>query len=692
MSAELESFHVDLMQEVAARAAASGELTRTVFVEAVASRLVEAEEIQEWLPCYHDGRGYRRRSIGVDAYSAEELPLDGTLHVMIADLRVGDGVQPLTTSEVKELQAKVSNFVEDAQSSRLHDSLEPSTPAADFARLIFESAGAVRAVRVHVLSNALMGSRFKEVERSTIGKTKVDVQVWDLGRLHQLADTGGREPLDIDLTELSPGGLPALPASVGDIGYTAYLCVVPGSLLAEIYERHGSRLLEGNVRAFLSTRGKVNRGLRVTIMQRPEMFFAFNNGITATAAAAEVEEDGGAFRVKRVTDLQIVNGGQTTASLFNTRAKDKAELDKVFVQMKLSVLPPEVAQVLTPEIARYANTQTPVSDADLFANHPFHRKVEEISKRVWAPPRAGAQQGTHWFYERARAQYQTDLSKLRGAEKKVFKLQNPDRQVIEKTELGLYENSWRKLPHVVSLGAQKNFQNFAERVRTEFEAHPDDFNERWYQHAVARAILFLSTEDLVSKASWYQGGYRRNIVTYAVARTVKLIEETFPRQVLDLDRIWKEQSVSDAVARQVLLAAEVVFRVLANPPEPWKNVTEWAKKERCWELVSEAPLELAQGLEGVLKPLQDERAERTLARDQAQEDDVIGAVTEAVKLRTDGVWRRAFKWPGVRRLLSPVEFGILTTAAGARASWVPSDLQAQRLLSALKKLREDGFQ
>src|SRR5437016_9619215 len=166
------------MQDVAARAAASGEMTRTVFVEAVASRLVEAEELQEWLPCYYDGRGYRRRAIGVDGYSAEELPLDGTLHVLIADLHTDEAPQPLTNNEVREAQARVCNFVEDAHSARLHDALEPSTPAADLARLIHESGGAIRTLRVHVLSNAVLGTRFKEKERSAIDKIKVELQVW----------------------------------------------------------------------------------------------------------------------------------------------------------------------------------------------------------------------------------------------------------------------------------------------------------------------------------------------------------------------------------------------------------------------------------------------------------------------------------------------------------------------------------
>ncbi|WP_426731182.1 AIPR family protein [Myxococcus faecalis] len=695
MRAELHDFHTSLMQEVAARASARGELTRTILVENLVGRLLDAEEIQDWTPCFFDGRGARRRAIALDGCSQDEFTLDGTLHLLIADLRDEASPCALNTSEIKAAFSRASAFFAEARSGRLLDDRnpdrpDPSTPIADLARFIQEQSGAIKTVRVLLLSNAVLGSRFKQVDRDAIDGVKLELHVWDLHRFHQLAAAGGRELVDIDLTAFVPSGLPALPASIGDTGYSAYLCVVPGRLLADIYEQYGSRLLEGNVRAFLSAQGKVNKGIRLTIRNAPGNFFAFNNGITATATAVDIDKSDGLHRLVRVRDLQIVNGGQTTASLYNARLRDQASLDGIFVQMKLSVLPSEVAEVMIPEISRFANTQNKVSDADLFANHPFHRKVAELSARVWAPPAPGSQQMTHWFYERARAQYQTEQFRLKPAEKREFLIRNPKHQVITKTDLAKFENTWRKQPHIVSRGAQKNFVTYAEAIREEYDQRPTDFNERWLQHVVARAIIFRSTEKLVSSAPWYAGGYRANIVTYGVARFVKLIEDEYPDRVIDLDRIWKTQRVSVAVAKQLVLSAEAAFRVLTSPPPHWSNITEWAKKDQCWQAVAATNTPLLPDLEIDLKLNGEERGDDREARTLAQQDNTISAQVEFVRLAENGYWRRALAWSATRRLLSGVEYGILTTAA-QRPGWVPSDAQAKKLMAVVKKLGEEGL-
>lgn len=686
---ELEAFFETWTQDVVADATASGELTRTVFVESCARRLLEAEALQDWTPSYYDGRGQRRRAIGVDGYSDDELDLDGTLHVLVSDYRES-GLETLTSTNVRDAFYRACAFVEDAHAGRLEDAIEPSTPAADLARLIAGNSG-LRTLKVHVLSNAAIGARFRDVQRSAIGSMQVELHVWDLGRLYDLAAQGGREELDIDLTAFVPGGLMALPAGIGEAGYSSYLAAVPGVLLADVYQQYGSRLLEGNVRAFLSVKGKVNKGIRLTILKRPEMFFAFNNGITATATSAEVERSNGSCRIKRVRDLQIVNGGQTTASMFNARARDNSLLDGVFVQMKLSVMGADAAETMIPEISRYANTQNKVSDADLFANHPFHRALEDISRRVWAPARPGSQQMTHWFYERARAQYQSELVKLKQSEKNKFKLQNPESQKIEKTDVALYENTWKQLPHVVSLGAQKNFVEYAEQVSKDYDERPQDFNERWFQHLVAKAIVFEATERLVSSARWYTGGYRRNIVTYAIARFLRLVNEEFRGHVLDLDRIWRSQRLSDSVAQQIAHAAEAAVAVVANPPPPWTNVTEWAKKPACWERLAVMPVAVVQELQTELKPMDEERTDRRDAREQAVEDNAIDAVLKAMQLASQGAWTRALMWRPARRLLSATEYGILSTAA-SRPNFVPTDAQAQRLVTAYERLCKEGFE
>jgi hypothetical protein len=688
---ELQQFLTELTQEVAASATAKGAMTRTVLVESLVSRLVESEEIQDWVPCYFEGRGSRNRILELDGYSTEDLELDGTLQVIIVVQRDGTVVETLSTADVSAAFGRAIAFVMDARDQLLHEELEPSTPAADLARLIHEARNDIRTIRVVLLSNGSLGPRFREVGRTTIESVRVEHHIWDLARFQKLAATGGHEPIELDVASLVPGGLPALPAGIGDTDYGAYLCVVPGSFLADAYEEYGSRILEGNVRSFLSARGNVNKGLRSTILTQPEKFFAFNNGITATAARVELGPNG---RILRMLDLQIVNGGQTTASLFNARKRDKASLDGIFVQMKLSVLPADLALAMVPEIARYANTQNKVSEADLFANHPFNRRIEEISRKQWAPAKAGSNHMTRWFYERARAQYQTEQIKLTEAGRRAFIIQNPKDQVITKTDLAKFENTWLKLPHIVSAGAQKNFLKYAERVGGddgEYEKRPAEFNERWFRHVVAKAILFLGTERIVSGASWYRNAYRANIVTYAIARLAQLVEEEFPDEVLDLDLIWKSQSLLPALATQLERVGEVVLKVLMSPPVEGANVTEWAKKEACWKRVAASAVPLNPDLRDCLKSNTDERGDRGDARRDEREQSKVSRLSEAVKLKMDGFWERAAAWPESKLVLSRLELNIVNTAASQGQTWVPSDAQVKHLMVAAKKLRDEGF-
>ena len=237
-------------------------------------------------------------------------------------------------------------------------------------------------------------------------------------------------------------------------------------MLANIYLAHGTQVLEGNVRAFLSVRGKVNRGIRKTILSEPEKFFLLNNGITVTSSGIETEIRAEGLLIKEINDLQIVNGGQTTASLANAIVKDKVDLSNVQVMMKLSVLSShEVAVKLVPEISRASNSQNKVDEADFFSNHPFHIKIEELSKKILAPAVDGNQYQTAWFYERARGQYTVAQMKLTVGQAKSFQLKNPKQQVINKTDLAKYMMTYDGYPHESSKGAQSVMRKFSSIVQ-----------------------------------------------------------------------------------------------------------------------------------------------------------------------------------------------------------------------------------
>ncbi|MCU7865352.1 MAG: AIPR family protein, partial [Candidatus Thiodiazotropha sp. (ex Lucinoma borealis)] len=355
----------------------------------------------------------------IDGYAGDPVENDGVLTLFIADFYPQQKAGTLTQSDVTKIFKRLENFFESSLKRDFHLQMEESSPGYGLAEIIHSRQARLTRVRFFLLSNRILSSRAESIPESVVNGISVSFNIWDVSRLYRLATSKKeREDIEIDLMSEFGETLSCLPASVGDTGYKAYLVVIPATILSRLYERWGARLLEQNVRCFLQARGKVNKGIRNTIINDPQMFFAYNNGITATAELVETTDSGSSVEITKLRNLQIVNGGQTTASLFTTWKNDKVQLDTIFVQMKLSVVEPEDVIRVVPKISEYANSQNKVNAADFFSNHPFHIRIEEISRRLWAPSPDSSHQESKWFYERARGQYLDTKSRLTPAEKK----------------------------------------------------------------------------------------------------------------------------------------------------------------------------------------------------------------------------------------------------------------------------------
>ena len=544
-------------------------------------------------------------------------------------------------------------------------------------------------LRFYLLTDAVLSSRIRDWPEADIKNIPTEFHIWDISRFHRVfISKSGRDELIINFQDFLQGGLPCLAASNTE-QYRAYLCSIPGSILASIYDTFGSRLLEGNVRSFLSTRGRINKGIRNTILKEPQMFFVYNNGIAATCSNAVIGDGPGGLHLLEAADLQIVNGGQTTASLASSKRKDKAQLDSILVPMKLSIISPESAGQIIPLISRYANSQNKVSDADFFSNHEFHRRIEEISRRIWAPARSGLQHETHWFYERTHGQYQNSYAAMPTAEKNRFQAMNPHEQVFTKTDLARYENAWRKLPHMVSLGAQKNFIAFATYISGEWEKHNIAFNEDYFRRAVPRAILFRRTEKLVSSQPWYSGGYRAQIVAFTIAKLASLIEAKARGKVLDFRSIWQRQSISQAAEEQIILVAHSVFEIIVNSPAGIQNVTEWCKKELCWNRAEAPDVAIRPGFYSELVEGEEDRALRREGITQQSIDGGIEAQTRVVDLGAN-YWSQLRSWGLGQRLISPEEDRLMLIATNL-PSMLPTERQSAKLLKISERLNMEGF-
>ena len=427
---ELDSFAEELFQDIVAAAGADGQIVEDVAFEKLCTAVLEAGEMDVADRVAYQGPP--GSGIRVDGYGGDPLEDGaGTLGLIILDFDHSRSGSRLTNTEMDVLFRRVSSFLRHALDSRWRNALEETSPAFGLADLIASRWSKVTRVRLLLVSNRQLSERAEGRETETLDGRPVTFSVWDLRRLYRFAEVGrGHEDIDVDLSGEFGGPLAVLPADQSKDDFESYLGVIPGQVLAAIYDRFGARLLEQNVRVFLQARGKVNRGIRNTLENEPSRFFAYNNGITATAEDVDIERDNGRLLLHGMKNFQIVNGGQTTASLHVAyrgrpgKRKTEVDLSRTSVQVKLTVVDRERATELVPKISEYANTQNRVSAADFFSNHPFHVRLETFSRRIYAPSAEGTFVQSKWFYERARGQYADARSQYgTTAQRKKFDLE-----------------------------------------------------------------------------------------------------------------------------------------------------------------------------------------------------------------------------------------------------------------------------
>lgn len=574
----MASFYQNFMEEVlvAVDKETSGWNTDDFLTAVMLEYLEEAGEVVDPIICPFRGRGLQ---LNAYAFSEEYENIDIFVSLY------SDSEVPRSVSQT-DIDAAIKRAIEVYQraTNDLYTAFERDNDTYEFAHSLYQNKANIKTVRICALTNGLVKPiPFKNI---SVGGVEVSFNIWDIDRLYRCVSSGKlRETIEIDFEEKFNTTIPCIENNTSD-KYSVYLAIINGELLASLYDEFRDRLLEKNVRSFLQVKGGVNKGIRDTLREEPDMFLAYNNGISVTAESVEiVRDENGKPSVKSIRDMQIVNGGQTTASVFNARndKKNPVDLSKVFVQMKLSVIKTAGAMdEIVPRISTFANTQNKIQVADFSANDPFHRRVEELSRTIWTPAQSGGKP-QNWFYERARGQYADMLSRETTTKrKKEYKETHP---LFTKTDLAKYENTWDQLPYQVSEGAQKNFHKFMLRLKEHSNFSPDD---KYYRNLIAKAILFRQTEKLVQKQQY--GGYRANIVTYTLAY---ISYKTAQR--IDLELIWKEQTLSSALKQEIIDVSKFVQKLIVNPPGG-ANVSEWCKKEKCWQTIKDYDYYLSEAL------------------------------------------------------------------------------------------------
>lgn len=683
---ELTDFHRQLLADIKGDADAMGMITSEAFLERMADILDEAGEATSLAQCYHEGK-FGSKPVQIDAYSWDPTDEEGVLSVVICDLSIADEPQSIDKSEINRLLKRLVEFIVASKTSAFREGLEETSNGFIVSDLIARAWKQITKIKLILVTNRINKSRTDAQPVGSIGGIPVTSNIWDLTRIERFVSSGQtREDLIIDFAETFGEPVPVLKASFEGAPLESYIAVIPGAQLAEIYEKWGARLLEANVRSFLQARNKVNRGIRDTIRDDPARFFSYNNGLTATAESVEIADLGEGLLLMSANNFQIVNGGQTTASIHAARKLAPTQLKDVFVQMKLTVVPAEQSEEMVPLISQFANSQNKVNAADFFANHPFHVRIEEFSRRILAPSGDDGYRETKWFYERARGQFADERGRRSIGDRKRFDAEFPRTQFFTKTDLAKYENSYRCLPHEVSLGAQKNFAKLAQFIGSDWEKRKDAYDEVWFKHLIAKAIIFRSLEKLVPQQQWYLNGYRANIVTYAFAKVVH--DAAAKHRLLDLDRIWSMQRVPANIERALLLAAEAASAVITNPPSSIsnRNMSEWAKKQGCWAELARQHVEYEQDFwDNLVDQAEAQSAKRSERRDRALSSG-IEAQAEVVRQGAD-YWKQLLAFGLSIRQLNGREQGILKSCT-SMPTRIPSEKQSVAALAIADKLEK----
>lgn len=576
----LDDFLEETRGEIAAQMSDGSPFAELVFCEVVMQHLVEAGMTFEPVVCHFQGKvGNANLRLSGYAISDDADQLD-----LFVSLYEGfEALTPVQDQDSKTAAQQCVRFLELCATGRLADKLDPSSDAHSLALTIREIYDSLEQVRVFVLTDGVAKS--KSFKPRDVGGKSVRLEVMDIERLFRHRSEGKpRDELVIDFNEVSGSPLPCVyvPGETGDYDYA--LTAIPGEALRFIYEKFGPRLLEANVRSFLSIKAKgVNAGIQGTLRLAPERFMAFNNGIVLVADEMKLDRaKDGSPGIIWLRGMQIVNGGQTTASIYFAKKKHPdTDLSKVRVPAKIIVMreeDPTKEEALVSDISRYANSQNAVRQSDLSANKPFHVEVERLSLSVYCPDGIG-----RWFYERAAGSYNTLLARegTTLARLRTLKESVPPSRKITKTELAKYLMAWDVRPDIVSLGTQKCFDRFMTTIgEAEAEGTPAVPDLAFFKALIAKAIVFKAvhktTRPLVS-------AFLANVAAYTVAVIANTYGENF-----DLEKVWLRQDISPQLMAQVETWAREVSERLHETAKG-KMISEWAKRPECRDAMFSRP-------------------------------------------------------------------------------------------------------
>lgn len=549
-----------------------------IFAEIVMNHLDDADFVKDSQVCTYEAK-IKNKEIKLSGYSINDDKDE--LDLFISLFKDVEEVKEIDNSSIITLSNSCLNFIAESARGELHKIIERSADAYNLVQTIYENWNDLDRIRIFVITNCKASSkhyRAKEIK----GKS-ISVEVMDIQRLFSQTISGRpRDEISIDFSKAIGMNLPCVSVRDAIADYDFALAAFSGQLLQDLYQRFGSRLLEANVRSYLDVGNKVNRGIIKTLKDEPEHFMAFNNGLVMIAdeAGFAVDSDGD-VRISFLKGMQIVNGGQTTASIYFGKRKSPS-IDLASVSVPIKIIIPRANDELKRErlitdISLYANSQTAVKFSDLSSNKSFHIQFEQLANNTNCPDGI-----SRWFYERASGSYNVLLAREGNTAARMKRIREaiPPKRKIKKEELAKFIQAWRQLPHIVSLGSQKNLKSFIEEIDQNIGMIPDPLTVLWYKEAIAKSIIYKEASSAVDRHKFPQG--KANVTAYLIS-----VISYYYHDLIKFDRIWQKQTISEPFKQLISDWAIIVFETLRDKSSG-KQIPEFAKRPECWEIIKQA--------------------------------------------------------------------------------------------------------
>ncbi|MFZ6664853.1 AIPR family protein [Peijinzhouia sedimentorum] len=692
---EIQKFYVDIQEEINSTLITEEEGTNPeqVFSELALSFLSDAGETENYRVCFDEKiskRGVEHKINGYSLYENYE-----TLDLFVTIYNGDSSIQSITKGDAEKTIDRAVKFFRNAIYKDYVNEIEESSEIFDLAQTLAnvpEVKEYLTRVNIFLITNGEVKADLKTSD--TVAGYTVFYRTIDINYLFNLSDKS-RVPIEINF-EQSGYKVPCIVNETENSDYQSWLAIIPGLALADIYEQYGARLLEQNVRSFLQFTGKINKGIRNTILKEQHMFMAFNNGIAATAEEVTITDlpNNQGKAVAQVKDFQIVNGGQTTASVYHTWKKDKVDISNVFVPVKLTIVKNrENFSEIVGRIAEYANTQNRVSASDLSSNKENHVLIEKLSRTIWAPPISGETTQTRWFFERSRGQYKNERLRfgITQSKRKLFDKQNPRSQMFTKESLAKYINSYEEVyngkklaigPHIVVRGSQKNYAQF---LNYNFSFKPDNI---WFEDAIAKAILFSTAEKVYGVKPNSIGDMRYITVPYSLAWLGFKMNYK-----IDLYKIWKQQSLSDTLKSKL---HEIMSRIedYIKSQAPGSLYGEWAKKEECWAAIKSESFGIDLGnLKADVENKSSEKRKK-ITEDETQNAEIEASLNRLRSIHTK-TWKKIEGWGRETQNLSQYQYDMASTLSSKiRNNRAISEIernQGEDILNVVTELNPELF-